>query len=230
MKREKTWYELGRHIQDQYHMLVSSCMAFDEGDEFEISRIAASICVFCRKVGQRSLIEQAKHAVEFDSRFKMEILDTATEVSADNAADCIGLVAFSVAPKADPKPSQFHPKINFTIEKEKECWVSPEKWWSKEVVRFASDDVRLTRGEIAERMRSEEGVGHVDPFRSADIDRLMCRTSIPLASAIGLSAADAQGQILNATVRAMGHELIRSIPRSMRFEISDRHKYPFIFI
>jgi len=215
-RRLKSPDEIKNHFVEQWNMLVSSCLAFDSGDLWEVARIANSIAMFCSDRGQNSLFT----LIDFTRNYGTTALDTAGEINGRNLLNDHPLVGMSFGTKG----AQFTNFLDDSIDNQ---WSSISHWWGKNaVVRFAKDDHRLTRSQLILLVRDKQGGSHVD----RDIHEIISRIQEDIdqgwvAESDGIEVP-MEGSILVCSIRQIGHEVIRTIEKHAATLVTQGKNYP----
>lgn len=213
--REKSAAEIERSFVRQWNFLVSSCLAYDAGSEWELVRIAGAVATFCNDGTSPSLLT----LMDYGRFYQGRLLDTAGDVGDTNLLDDHPLVGFSMG-------IQGSAITHFLDDIPPDGWLKFGKWWNGTVVRFASTGQKYNRKQLILALRNTDGYGHVT--RKAD----------PLIDEIGEDAParwqafkDGQpekikGDILSSSVRQIGHELVRSLEKHVPSLVVNGIEYP----
>jgi hypothetical protein len=215
-RREKSPAEIERHFFEQWNMLVSSCLAFDAGDSWEVARIANSVSMFCSDRGQFSLFT----LTDFVRTHGGTAFDTAGHINCLNLLNDHPLVGMELGANG----ARF---TNWFDDAFENRWSKIGDWWGKHpVVRFAKDDRRLTRSDLVLIVRDKQGGSHVDK----DFHEILSRIEEDLdqgwmAESNGIEQT-MNGSILVCSIRQIGHEVVRTIEMHGASLVKDGKKYP----
>ena len=145
--------EVQRALEIQRQALESSCVAYDNGNRWEASRIATTVMVLVHDAGRNQSILR-----QLGIKGKLRFITSAFQYSPRNVLRETHLLSTRVyndgtaeyAPLLDGAPHglrrlQFH------------------DWWESELI-FRDGTFRLTRKRLAHVLRNQEGGAHFDPI------------------------------------------------------------------
>lgn len=191
--------DIDRKLKVQLDMLRASAKGFDGGDHWEALRISTVVQTLFHSRNQTvSLLRQL--GLE-DRRF----LDSAVPFNPNNEISHCTLVTIVLSPNGeghffaelDDRPMRF---ITF------------DEWWNSPVLTTgAKDGEMLSRQQLTEIMRNQDGGAHVDPRIDAAYQGM--RTAINFKRSDGqLSTQD--GELF--AMRQIGHEILKSLVPTYR--------------
>jgi hypothetical protein len=195
-RRERTERPAGvidRKFSNQLAALRSSAKAFDEGDLWEAERISAAVQTLCHTAGQSvGLLDQ----LNLTGR---HFLDSATPFDKYNKVARCTLVSLEI------RGGQ--PRFRAELDERPMRFVTFQEWWNAPVLTDGYDSGNtLTRAQLTQIMRNQDGGGHVDPMIDAAYQGMI--------QAIGFSSANdairtSDGELY--AMRQIGHEVLKSL-------------------
>ncbi|WEO76431.1 hypothetical protein BJQ94_13795 [Cryobacterium sp. SO2] len=216
--------ELRQHLREQIGFLRDSCVRFDEGKTEYAKQASLTLRVLLHDTrASRSLLGL------LGLKNKMRFLDSAGQMLESNLATSANLVTMrmtitdehgSVQPSYVPVLDDYEHRTHLnrltafgkTREPAAGRALDFDDWWDLSVVR---DDARndFSRRQLVLALCNQDGGGHIDPEVDAAYYRLTRSNSLGYAT-FGRGDETAFGSPVPGSVRQIGHEVLRSIPRS----------------
>ena len=200
--RRKSSHEIERTFVRQWNFLVSSCLDYDQGREWELVRIAGAIATFCNNGSSSSLLTLVEYGRTYNGLF----LDTAGPIGDTNLLDDHPLIGVQIGPKGSSI-------THFLDDAPPDGWLKFGKWWSASVIRFASDGRKYNRQQLVLALRNTDGYGHVTANSDPLIDEIGENAPAKWQAFKDGQAEPVKGDILSSSVRQIGHELARSLQK-----------------
>jgi hypothetical protein len=195
--------EIDNHLERQLRLLEKSCIAYDEGDRDEFTRIATAIRVIVYDQGQsRSLLGQ------LDMK-NAPFTSFAHPISGHNMMADTAVTMVRMGPGSDVAVLPVLDQGAFGART-----LSFDTWWSEPIIRLP-DDERLTRGQLVLITANQSGGAHVDP----EIDAVFHRVASLNEAGWSISSSSGRtvelGDVEKASLRHIGFEVTLAVRQAL---------------
>lgn len=214
-------------MHDQVSFLTDACHSYDKGNFKQAKIISSLIRTIVKDPASNSRKSRTTSLLTHLGR-KSSIKMYNTGFEAKNARINFNLVGIATVPTSTLLHNKQFDHIYLPLLDESQIvdvkWLSFEEWWNSNIFVFDSRDSTniFTRKRIALTMAEQDGGSHVDSHEDIDKEYLDLAT----AAKRYISNVDHEGNvspIVNmhyALVRQIGHELLISLIREFKFNLS----------
>jgi hypothetical protein len=203
--------EVVQALENQVRFLRSSCRGFDEGDEAEAQRLAATIRVLVHDLSDPKRSRSRSLLSQLGSRFNWRFADSAYPFSERNRLIHHGLVGMRMS--NSPPRATYIPKC-LTKAEDTYPLVPFHEWWQQAVVFKDKKGRRFTRREIVLSIADQDGGTHLDEELDESYADLSRENSMGLRVTSGGKELPWSSNPVPPAVRQIAHEILTTIEKA----------------
>lgn len=185
---------LEKHLATQLSFLQRSADSYDDGFTDEYIRLAQTLRVLFHNT-------RASHGLLDQTETEFQIFDTSGPFTPKNLVTNTALLKTGVGVASH---LLFAP-LSSAVRKNR---IPVDNWW-KQIV-LIGQGIKYSRRDIILTVANKEGGSHVDPNLTSDFVRIE-RTGLGLFLVKGLAELCVPDNIISATIRQIGHEVLESL-------------------
>lgn len=215
-KQKKSREQLEKHLKEQIELLELVCDAYDSGKKVSAKMIASVV---------RTLVHDTDKSYSLLGLLSLkteQFFDTCTSIGLPGQTDgykrigsFAGIVGLGIGstpdyiPYLDEVPTGAFGRVRF------------DEYWNR-VVLIDATGHKFTRRQLILTVTNEEGGAHVDPTINKKFDALANNNSMGWKVSTNKSAETDLPGIESATIRQIGHEILRTLKPDMTTKGMDK--------